>query len=920
MDVSCLIAIDDFSARVVGRFASLVTEASRDEVLEDCLFLWAGMGARPEATDLWSGRDVPWSLPADAEPFRTLHEPAAPGEGATAERAARLARVAERAGGRSEAGRVGWTWLLDEHLPERFGRTSLDSIGIVLACTLADPASCGVLIGLLERISRMRAEGALSLLTREYAVVGIGASTVAQAEPQIARAWSARSIHDLQAYFASADAAARAAACYVVGEERKGGGTLEGESQIGIGAATVLGIVLDGARRLDGAVLGPFRFQRSGSRVEWGRSGSARDPSRPFAAVGAAALQYPKRSLHRLVAARLGERICNVFAAADPDGVPGAAGDGSEREAETRRLDTVRDAALAALGRMKIGLRAGFRPWSWEGAREVVRLAMDERWAPVMSLYGRDRFLRLPLEDWKQGLDELRDFLVEGVIARRRREIEELDTAVLEAIEEGLQNVFAEIGNDAWRAEIDFAPRREAVRVVAALLAEASAAKDKGTREWVQTSHLDEEEIEHLALRERRSRASLLEAIQAIPSPMAVLARSVGITSVCSLLLLAQPFSLGPLDPPLVRLGVAAAIAIASIGLLLRRVRAARARLLACFDDWAEAFRRAQDERDKCLAFESAQRILATIIAFCQWLLGAGSESDFRPRAPHPWEEDIRPRVDEETNAAHRRRFLNRFAEQTREAGKSWRDLAQRVAACVRDATVVQTLPGSDDALVLLADEVLGTEAVGALGHGSVRDHLRRIEERATPAGVPPWLPFRRSDGRQGWAADLRLAEDGEERRTPANTFLQTLEAYAERRLGVVDLRRAMARFYGVAEFELAQHPHTELALFRHLNGASEIPLDHGGGGVESAFVLSTGHADVLARLLGAQQEEIFSPDLLCLLRVRVGLGAEEIVFGGDPALCRSHLGRAFAAHGSALAPLRVERGDRPDAPSGEPP
>jgi hypothetical protein len=347
------------------------------------------------------------------------------------------------------------------------------------------------------------------------------------------------------------------------------------------------------------------------------------------------------------------------------------------------------------------------------------------------------------------------------------------------------------------------------------------------------------------------------------------------------------------------------------IGVLFQRVRAAREQLLGCFDGWAEDFRRAQDERDKRLGFESAQRILATIAGFCQWLLGAGSQSEFRPRPLHPWEEDL-PRGAEESGAARRRRFLNRFAEQMHEAQASWRSLAEKIAAGARDATVVRTLPDSDDALAILTDEVVGPAAGGAAGRDAVRDHLRRIEERPRPGGVPPWLPFRPNDGRQGWAEDLRLDGDGDE--GPANAFLQTLETYVDERLGLAGLRTAMARFYRVAESDLVQQPHTERELFRHVNDAAEIPLDHGGAGVESSFVLSTGHADVLARVLGAGQEEIFSPDLLCLLRVRIGLGAEEIVFGGDRERSRSHLGRAFVAHGAALAPLRSAPGEPAEA------
>jgi hypothetical protein len=386
----------------------------------------------------------------------------------------------------------------------------------------------------------------------------------------------------------------------------------------------------------------------------------------------------------------------------------------------------------------------------------------------------------------------------------------------------------------------------------------------------------------------------------------------VGIGSICILLLLAFPWSLGPLDAPEGRLAIAGVLAIGSVGLLLRRVWNARRRLLASFDDWAEAFRRVQDERDKRLAFESAQRILATIIGFCQWLLGSGTEEDFRPRPLHPWEEDGQVgAVREETNASRRRRFLNVFGTQMREAERTWRDLEQRLVANTCDAAVVRTLPDPHEGHIeTLAAEALGAQAGGHLDRNTVRAHLRRIEECVKSSRVTDaWLPFQETGGRQGWAEDLKLPQEssGEDsEKTPAMRLFRTIRAYVDQWLSTGGLRPWIARLCGVAEADLARYPHSQGMLFQHLNTASEIPLDHGGGGVESAFILSTGDADVLAPQLGAEQQEVFSADLLCMVRVRVGLSAEEIIFGGDPAYCTSGIGRAFAAHGSLLAPLQT--------------
>lgn len=929
MDVSCLIAVDRFGASVLGRFSALLTENRREDVAARCPYLWAGAGDRPEASELWSEEVPVWTLPAGEEPFRTLYE-AETGleiiQDTKADGSVRAARVREWVTRVDGSGRTGLLWLLEDYVPTSFGRADV-AINCVFVGALGVPASGALVLGFLSGLAALRMGGHLTFVTREYAVLGTGALVVDSSDFQSARARAARALLDLQTYFLQNAPNEQAAASYIIGEERAVAGGLDRKSQEAIAAAGLLAIVTHAGKPLLEDQLNPFGLQRAGMDAFFGRKGQPWDAARPFVALGAAFLQYPELTIRRILAARFASDLCRFFAKSDPDPESGDAMRTVPSDATEPFVERVSRQAAGTLGKKGISLPAGMSLWSWEGAREMVRQVVENHWAPLASMYGRERFVRLPLEDWEQALTELEEFLTIGVLARRQQDLDMLGVLALESLEAGLELAFRDVGRAPWKLPVDFRPRSVCASIVQAIRNSTAAARTQGTQEWLRTSHLDDAEIEYLGKKVGDAKEALGRALREVPSPIAVGAR--GIAAVClgALSILLVPAHLGPLDPALFRALCGASLGVAGVGLLVRRAWTARRKLLEAFDRWAEAFGFWQDARATHVAFEAAQKILEKVAGYCEWLLDTAdtAPSDYFVRPPRPWQEasGIGGGIG---TAATRRRFLRWFARDMAAAADTWDALAGTLTARCRDSQVIRILPTPESDVTAMLGE---RNWRGAAGPERARicewlDALNRWRTERTDSALNHrrWLPFTEDGLPQRWAGDAQLpsaselADEGRRRESAAFGFLCTTVEYLDN-LDHGALPDRVAEYHQVSVAELPKVQHTQSDLFRHLNGGSEVAVLGIERGEAANVFFSPGSGDALAAQLGGDDAVIFSPNLLCLVRAEVGLNAGDVLFAGNPNAPVSHLGRAFKEVGAGLVPAVLDAAAEP--PQAEP-
>ncbi len=862
--VSCLIALDSFGARVLARIQELLADVGREDLILRSFWLWGGMAeARPERTRFWV-QDAP----------RWTHDDAS----------------AEPCAG---ASREGIEKLLTEFLPPKIIGGATGAVQVVLVGSLAREGSGSGVLSWVAALDAMRSQGEVTLRLRESAVLALGALTAGDGrEAGQARRSAAQGLMELEEYYGSRPVAV--IPCYLVGEEPKaGGGILDAASQASVAALVSIGILLQEAEGLDEDTWRPFVSARDFRGLDLGRKGDRIGSDRAFHTVGAAAVHFPHGRFQKALAASFIEQSGRACAATDPDPDGGAppAGEEEDRARGEVEVGTERVASGLATRLAERGwnLPSAVRAWSWHGAKALARHTMERTRALIDSLYGRNRFIRLPLEDWEAALADLRSFLDSAVVARRRRDLAMLSEESLEGFEAGLASAFGQLGAAFGGDNVGFRVRAAGRQLLARIRQEAADSRQEGEREWLHESHPDPAEMRALHARIDERAADLARELRLVPSPQAVALRGFLWTLAGVALLLGIPWSLGAMDGPLPRVLTGAVLGGASALPAFRAARAARRKLLDTLDRWMEAYHAYHDEADKRLAFDAAQGVLETIIKTCDWLLGQVDEP---------------PAVALSRGVPERRRnMLQHMARDATASAESWAKVAGALESA--DDGVVLALPRSNSARGAMESALFEGLPGGALRGETeaVRDHFASLRASWLSArqegdgdAAGGWIPFDPSLRPQRWMEDLACPPDEEWLRPPGGDphggilFFHAIAAeLARMRRG--SLVAAVADDLGATAEELPQKLSSAHDLLRHLADASDITVLDGGS--ECRMVALAEDGELLTGTLELDARLALSGDFTAIIRLRGGLSAEDVIYGGNPDQPPSHLGRA---------------------------
>lgn len=894
--LTCCVALDEFGAAVLGRLNYLAHELDGREAMRHCLQFWGGRAARPGPDGYWSAQLEGWTCD-DAK-----DEPAA--------------------GGMSSRGLE----AIFRKIESDIGRARVERIQFVLLGHLASPQLAEDVVGWLGHQHLRRAEGAEVMLTRDYCILGAGVDP--RDPPPIphteARARSAEGILRLQEHVEGQLEPADPCAIYVVTDQVLSDHSLDSESLIWTAALLLHVLTQDAAAKSrlgdesgfsapeglaavgrrgghDAVPSEPDLFDlepRAMEAARWGPAGAAWDRQRPFAIPRLAALLHPAKNLHRVLALRFMDHVMCTFAAADPDDAADPEG-WSDDAALLRRLDEIMVShTRTEVGRRKLPVDTVHAVWDHGTVATLVGHIMRDQWPRVTAFFGKERLTRLPLEDWEEAIEDLLAFIDQGVLRRRRAALKDFGVQLLAIFDGCLEKAFNHVGLEPWRAPCHFAPRRACRALVCELRRRVEESLTAAKREWLVAPHHDSQEIEYLKKQANENKQALLGMLKDIPSPLAVWLRVGMITCAATLVMLALPFSLGPLDGPLLRAaGGLLAAGLATWGILARAQRARRF-LLEQYDRWVESYQRAQDAQDEHLAHEAVTAALQLQLDYCTWMLDREGEEPFTPRTPGGYEraEGESPQG-EGTIASTRKEFLRSFSVAMDRAQQRVRACLESTRRCLRDAQAVKAVPpptelvdGFLDGLLRDAGLLGEGEGPARVVHGLETIAAWEIQEHASGHDHElSWLPFTPRNGQNRWALACEMPPD--------ESLLDPVARRASEAFALLSMvERYLAGYQITTLAGCLQRLGLDHQVLREwLNKASDgVAHVVGAGSPVSLLLRHEGVAGVLNTATAAIRDLGPNVEGVCSLTYR--LSGRDIVLGPDPNTPTTFMGRAWKA------------------------
>lgn len=894
---ACLyIAVDNFGAEALGHFQALLRDVDNRDILERCRFYWAGLGERPEPSSYWTDSAPAWTHPESTdEPFRWGVE----GDPALAPNL-EIVGVDKSLLNHIEgliAGGDALRHLVDGYLADEFGSAELEDAGLVLAGSLTNPGTYELVQGFLAGSAHWRAKGRLAQNPSEYLILGIGHHTSEDTSSEHGRARAGLSLLALDGYFAKAESFDADAVAYVVNEQvdASEGAVLDRRSQVEVAAALAVGLAAEAGRPLVPGEFHPLRFKRMPLvlKSEWGAADYVIAGAAKFAYCGGSALHFPTRALNRILATNLLEGTCRTFAECDPDVLISAGPEVAVDEGLVRILMDETDARLSAQ-LQSCGLAPDPMPpvWTLAGAESISGHVFGRTWREASAAFGDRLFRRLPLEDWEQTLDDMQEFVTTGLVSRLENDRSALARNLVYAFDQGLEAAFSTATQRALDDDMDFAPRRHCLASLRGIGERIDQAQLQGQEAWRLAEGFDEREMGVFRSRIQEARKRIVDLMNSIPSPQALMLRIAGLLSVFLVLGLALPFDLGLFDPWFMRMGLGSVAALLVLGRSWQMIRSAKRRLMAALDEWVEAQRRYCEVRQTEARHETVQMILAELKRYADWLTAAEDDAPgpFTFKDSEPWRQEGAPDY-----PLQRRRFLHAFSADMTDSAEAWRLLRRDLIATMRNAKNVIYIPEIEHGE--LKFNSLPNPPPGVYldppTADAIRDELGRVHSVRGATAGPGWLIDGRADIATTWNVDARIPSgvdllDADVREcSPAFGLLN----------GVAD---RVADYWGTSLERIVERM---LAHERAL-GDTTSPVKHMNADMSTIEFLdhtrrvsiATSETDPLVEAMRSGEAIVLGPEYHCCLSIAMPLTGRDIVYAGDEETLRTYLAKATQA------------------------
>jgi hypothetical protein len=520
-----------------------------------------------------------------------------------------------------------------------------------------------------------------------------------------------------------------------------------------------------------------------------------------------------------------------------------------------------------------------------------------------------------------------------GFIPRREYEIAEQSRRIVLALLEGVSAGVGSLFERAFEEPVGTRPHQTALAFLGRLRKTFDAqAGQIEKEEAVSGSGLGRQRAPGRAVLPKY-RTRITEALSSVPSPAAVLLRSVPALALSVALLQLIPVDLGLPGRPGLRLALGLVAGLIGVLLLFElQVAAVRRKLFALVQVWLDQYRQVLAEEDVVRQRRSHSAMCRAMIGALEWFLsGTGDHAPL----PGPFIVHLEPdqKRKEEAGATPADLFRPQDV-----LGKSPDLLAAAVGTyyAVRDQLSSRYQPSRLETLLPRSpsgDPDEASRVFVGLGASRPGEDLARLSAAPMPpfssASVDPaWpavrpfkvlpVPGRTSEPKSRWPAWRRsfalpdgktLLDPKEREPSSAFGFLDATRRLAEARLqGTMNLTNRMAK-------DLGAGPIQQSALWRAWTGLSLPSLATTVPNVPPRWsVIASDEDDQLATTLHVRNG-LGRGRLNILCQVQLGLGAARILdseVGGTPP---SRLGRAWKAIGAsahehpALAPVSLDGG-----------
>ena len=766
------LALDRFGAEVLGRLQQYLADLDSAEAGQDDEhearheFVWAGGGPAPSDPGWWERRFPRWTAQLQI---------AEAGGGLDCDRAA--VAEATQNGGDGEP-------TLEKQLLETLETRRRNHVGnlpaeehVQLVASLADPVGGARLLAALRAFESHRAQGNYQRPARVFLGLGILGSELIEAgrSPVEVRALVARGLLDLQSWLsAEGRALERAVPVHVIGEDSIEGQVPDHQSQVALGAMGLLAATrsqIAGQSATAGLVVNPFHFaiDSDGRIVETNRPWK---PEAPFSALGGFLVSCPTTRLTELLAAELCGELFERLSRQDPVGpIEHAAQVGDQRlhvyldQEQAKTIGDVQQRVRAMTGG-PVGADSETDPrWLSLSQLELLYGPIFEGgdWLRIVDNYGRDRMVRIPLEDWNGALDELSLVVDEGFIHRRKARVNQVTRRMLHGFLESLDAGVDRIFQRSFQDPVDFEPHRAALVYLGRTLASIERERSLIEREIaVDTSAKGEDPAKRPLL--EKLRCELDEALRAVPSPAAVFLRMVPVLAATCGIVAGIPTPLGPLEPVWIRLLLGLALGACINGLFFHfYVRRIRHQLLLRFDEWFDHHKLVLAREDELLRREAFDELLKDMAGVVRWAYDGGVGT---PPIPPAFDFRWRRKAaegdgEEDAENLSRKSVMRGYREYLEKARDRYRAIRKLLQDQFQPSGVERVLPdihaGASHALErevrrVLDEEVDATSATDPVKRDRALLELARsmrawcVEHRPTDSFISRPLPFLRAE------------------------------------------------------------------------------------------------------------------------------------------------------------------------------
>jgi hypothetical protein len=886
-------ALDMFGAEFMGRFRTW--EALLDHDGSRHLNIWAGPGSAPTNNDYWSEQFPVWD--------DTFPPPILQGEGLELDRQA--CAQSERALTSSDAGQKK---LLDFALgwPDRLlGRQHGAEPVFVICGSLAEPASSGLLLGLLAAFGDLRRTGTFRYPV--YVLVSCGAQSGSLIEhPSEARALVAQCLYELQDFFAKAEDDNVAAPVYLVGENSFQGVDSDRSSQAALCAMTLVALT----RIRQPVARDPFEFWLDDGGIAH-FAGSRYAADRPFCVVGGYAVWCPAKRLSRLIAARVAAAAFESLAAQPDCGTLAKAEEILLNDSQAAFLDEVEASASRRIWGEAGGAKTGMvAPALWFDLEQVRALyghvLGQEDWRRVIAAYGEERLRSTPMEAWDAEVDEMIALIEGGVLPRRRQQLDLITRRALLsficAVEAGIARVFTSTFTDPVHAEPHRMAQAFLGRIQRRLLEKKSALEREQAIRRASAVDLDALKNGTNALRKQFS-----QELREVPGPVAVLVRLLPVFALAEGLFLALPVDLGLLNSAAARLASGTVLGCALSGVLfMHAVENIRRRLLSFFLHWQADYQAVLEAEDEALRNATYSGLLDSMLDCLQWLFN-GKED--QPPVPEPVRAIVRHQQESSQSAEPERMrpqaVLSRFTEYLRAASAGFAELADRFLHDYQSSRVERALPDVSPETADVAASEYRLVIAAREGETEQMSAMRFIESasvslRAEPSESQWTLPYMAQPETYPtlWRDAFHLPTGAElldpeiRRGSSAFQVLETLCRHIGERLSsAFDLSGRLQSYQ--SERRTSSILQTELY---DCYCSRSRPSMKTTAGTNASFVVGAGAADTLAanERVG---NSLGNGRLSLKLQVCLGVQADEAIWFPNSRGPSEALGRAWAIH-----------------------